>query len=91
MFLVYEKNYLSYGEVDCVAEEDMSLHIYEKNAREDMQTRKKMYIADKDNDFTFMEDESSEDCIVFADEYNEERDTRSGEFHICLAKLRAEL
>ena len=26
MFLVYEKNYLSYGDVDCVEETDMKLY-----------------------------------------------------------------
>lgn len=46
-----------------------------------------MYIEDKDNDFTFMENESSDKCMVFADELSPTGDDRSGEFHICLVKL----
>jgi len=87
MFLVYEKNYLNYGDVDCVEESDMKLHRAKDKALSDMHERKKEYIEDKENDFTFMEDESSETCIVFADEYDKEHDSRIGEFHICLVEL----
>ena len=31
MFLVYEKNYLSYGDVDCVEENDMKLYDTKEN------------------------------------------------------------
>ena len=31
MFLVYEKNYLSYGDVDCVEETDMKLYDTKEN------------------------------------------------------------
>ena len=87
MFLVYEKNYLSYGDVDCVEEIDMKLFSNGKSALEDMERRKKMYIEDEDNGFTFMEDESSDTCFVFADELSLHGDDRSGEFHICLVRL----
>ena len=68
MFLVYEKNYLGYGDVDCIEETDMKLFSNKYNALKDMQRRKSMYIEDIDNEFTFMENESSDTCIVFADE-----------------------
>lgn len=87
MFLVYEKNYLSYGDVDCVEETDMKLFNNKKSALEEMENRKNMFINDKDNDFTFMENESSDTCFVFADELNPHGDDRSGEFHICLVEL----
>ena len=87
MFLVYEKNYLNYGDVDCVEEFDMKLWTSKENAIADMQKRKERYIEDKDNDFTFMEDESRIDCFVFADELYENGYDRSGEFHICLVEL----
>ena len=32
MFLVYEKNYLSYGDVDCIEETDMKLFSKKENA-----------------------------------------------------------
>lgn len=89
MYLVYEKNYLSYGDVDCVEEADMKLFTNEQSALEEMKRRKKMYIEDKDNDFTFMENESSRVCFVFADELSDTGDDRAGEFHICLVKLEA--
>ena len=88
MYLVYEKNYLSYGDVDCVEETDMKLWTNKENAITDMETRKEMYIVDEDNDFTFMEDESSNECFVFADELQKNKDDRSGEFHICLVELK---
>ena len=87
MYLVYEKNYLNYGEVDCVEQADMKLWSNKENAIADMQERKEMYIADKDNDFTFMENESNDECIVFADELLKDG-SRSGEFHICLVELK---
>lgn len=87
MFLVYEKNYLSYGDVDCVEETDMKLFSNGKSALKDMERRKRMYIEDKDNDFTFMEDESSCECLVFADELSAHGDDRAGEFHICMVRL----
>ena len=71
MFLVYEKNYLNYGDVDCVEETDMKLWTSKENAIADMQKRKERYIEDKDNGFTFMEDESWIECFVFADELYE--------------------
>ncbi len=87
MYLVYEKNYLSYGDVDCVEEVDMKLWSNKENAIIDMQTRKEMYIADEDNGFTFMEDESNDKCLVFADELWENGSGRDGEFYICLVEL----
>lgn len=90
MFLVYEKNYLNYGDVDCVEEADMKLFADKEKALTDMQRRKEMYIDDEDNDFTFMEDESSDTCLVFADELSSHGDDRSGEFHICLVELETE-
>ena len=45
MYLVYEKNYLSYGDV--VDEIDMRLWINRGNAIADMQERKKIYIESK--------------------------------------------
>lgn len=88
MFLVYEKNYLSYGDVDCVEESDMKLWANKKDAVVDMKSRKNMYVEDEDNDFTYMENESSDTCIVFADELSANGDDRSGEFHICLVELK---
>lgn len=90
MFLVYEKNYLNYGDVDCVEESDMKLWQCRNDAIRDMQNRKSLYILDKDNDFTFMEAESSDKCFVFADELSLRGDDRSGEFHICLVELQAQ-
>ena len=87
MYLVYEKNYLGYGEVDCVEQSDMKLWSNKENALADMQQRKEMYIADKDNDFTFMEEEGTRECIVFADELESDGVSRNGEFHICLVEL----
>ena len=87
MYLVYEKNYLSYGDVDCVEQLDMKLWVNKENALADMQKRKEMYIADKDNGFTFMENEGTSECIVFADELESDGISRCGEFHICLAEL----
>lgn len=90
MFLVYEKNYLSYGDVDCVEESDMKLFSTKEDAVKDIERRKTMYIDEKDNGFTYMENESSENCIVFADELSETGDDREGEFHICLVELEVE-
>ena len=90
MFLVYEKNYLKYCDVDCVEESDMKLWQYRNDAMQDMQNRKRSYIDDKDNDFTFMEKESNDKCFVFADELSLSGDDRSGEFHICLVELQAQ-
>jgi hypothetical protein len=87
MFLVYEKNDLGRRDVDCVEESDMKLFTTKEDAIKDMECRKTMYIDDNDNDFTFMEDESSENCIVFADELSENEDDRAGEFHICMVEL----
>lgn len=86
MYLVYEKNYLNY-DIDCVEETDMKLWATKEKALADMEARKEAYIEDEDNDFTFMEDESSDDCLVFADKLNKNEDYRSGEFHICLVEL----
>lgn len=89
MFLVYEKNYLNYG-VDCVEETDMKLYDTKEKAITEMERRKTMYIEDTENDFTYMENESSENCIVFADELSETGDDREGEFHICVVELEVE-
>jgi hypothetical protein len=89
MYLVYEKNYLSHGDVDFVEETDMKLWNEKKNAILDMECRKKMYVEDEYNGFTYMENESSETCIVFADELSPHGDYRSGEFHICMVELQA--
>lgn len=88
MFLVYEKNYLSYGDVDCIEETDMKLFSNKDNAIKEMECRKSMYIEDSDNEFTFMENESSDTCIVFADELSEDGYSRIGGFDICLAELK---
>ena len=53
----------------------------------DMELRKKMYVEDEGNGFTYMEDESSDTCIVFVDELSPHGDDRSGEFHICMVEL----
>lgn len=90
MFLVYEKNYLSYGDVDCVEETDMKLYDTKEKAIIEMERRKTMYIEDTENDFTYMENESSENCIVFADELSKTGDDREGEFHICVVELEVE-
>lgn len=86
MYLVYEKNYLSYGYIDCVEESDMKLWKEKQDAIKDMQERKQKYIEDENNDFTFMEDESFDTCLVFADSLDGE--FREGEFHICLVELK---
>lgn len=91
MYLVYEKNYLSYGDVDCVEETDMELFYTKEDALKEMELRKKKYIEDVDNGFTYMKEESSEDCIVFADELSKTGDERSGEFHICVTELKPNL
>lgn len=90
MYLVYEKNYLNYGDVDCVEEDDMKLYSKKENATSEMERRKQMYIDDDENDFTFMEDESLENTFVFADELNKINGNRCGEFHICLVELNIE-
>ena len=86
MYLVYEKNYLNYSDVDCVEKGEMKLFHSWDNAIKEMEERKRAYIEDKDNGFTFMEDEGTSTCIVFADELKQGGD-RDGEFHICLAQL----
>ena len=87
--MVYEKNYLNYGDVDCVEEVDMKLWKSEINAVIDMQERKEKYTADKENGFTFMKNESNDRCFVFADELCANGYDRSGEFHICLVEINA--
>lgn len=86
VFLVYEKNYLCHNDVDCVEESDMKLYYSKKSAMADMRNRKKKYI-EGENNFTFMENESTDDCYIFADELGSNGEDRSGEFHICIARL----
>lgn len=85
-YLVYEKNYLSGGDVDTVDAVDMKLWATEAAAKQDMLERKAKYCEEK-NTFTFMENESSDVCFVFADGLIPETDDRSGEFHICMQPL----
>ena len=85
MYLVYEKNYLNF-DVDCVEETEMKLFSNKKSAINNMLERKESYI-NEDNTFTFMKEESSKECLVFADELNDDGETREGEFHICLVEL----
>ena len=81
MFLVYEKNYLCY-EIDCVEESEMKLWSDENKAIADMNNRKQKYIEDEENDFTFLERESSPNCFVFADGLSKDGKFRSGEYHV---------
>ena len=85
-YLVYEKNYLSGGDVDTVDAVDMKLWATEAAAKQDMLERKAKYCEEK-NTFTFMENESSDVCFIFADGLILETDDRSGEFHICMQPL----
>lgn len=85
-YLVYEKNYLSGGDVDTVDAVDMKLWATEAAAKQDMLERKAKYCEEK-NTFTFMENESSDVCFVFADGLIPKTDDRSGEFHICMQPL----
>ena len=87
MYLVYEKNYLNYGDVDCVEEEDMKLFSNKGSAIKERERIKLIYIEDTENGFTYMEDESTDTCIVFADDLIISNNDRSGEFHICLVEL----
>ena len=87
MFLVYEKNYMVNGIVDCVEESDMKLCLLKEDAIDDMRNRKNSYCSYKNEDFTFMEDESDENCFVIADGLEADGESRCGEFHICLAEL----
>lgn len=86
MFLVYEENYLKDCDVDCLEEADMKLYSDKSMAIDDINTRMEKYIADTDNGFTFLPEESSDTCLVFADELQDSGD-RDGEFHICLIEL----
>lgn len=86
-YLVYEKNYLNDSDVDCVEEGDFKLYKSKTQAMRDLIARKEMYIQDTDNEFTFMENESSETCFVFADELASNQTNREGEFHICMTIL----
>lgn len=90
MFLVYEKNYLSYGDVDCVEETDMKLYDTKEKAITEMERRKTMYIEDTENDFTYMEMKVLKIVLLFADELSETGDDREGEFHICVVELEVE-
>ena len=91
MFLVYEKNYLNYIDVDCVEESEMKLFNNKENAIAYMQEKRDLYIADsEETGFTFMENESIETYFVFADELEENGYDRKGEFHICLIELQTE-
>lgn len=87
MFFVFEKNYLSGGDCDCVEVPDMELFHHKQNAIDEMNRRKQHYIESENNNFTFMPDESDEDCYVFADGLCEQCDDRDGEFHICMIEL----
>ena len=86
MCLVYEKNYLNYEDVDCVEEGSMKLFSNIDNAMKEMKRRKLKYIEDTSNGFIYMEDESTNTCIVFADDLIISNNDRSG-FYICLVKL----
>lgn len=86
-YLVYEVNMLKYCDIDAVEEEDMSLYATAEEAYAEMARRKQMYIEDKDNGFTYMENESCDNCIVFADDLWEDGETREGEFHIRMKPL----
>ena len=85
MYLVYEKNYLCSGEIDCVYEEEMQLWTSKTDAIADMNMRKAMY--ELENDFTFMENESNDSCYIFAEGLCPDGVSRDGEFHICLVHL----
>ena len=37
--------------------------------------------------FQFVEEESSENCYVFAESYDSKSGDRDGEFHICIVEL----
>lgn len=86
MFLVYEKNYLRDCDIDTIEKSDIKLYSDKSMAIDDIKTRMEKYIADPDNGFTFMPQESSDTCLVFADELQDSGD-RDGEFHICLMEL----
>ena len=66
------------------------LYDTKEKAITEMKRRKTMYIEDTENDFTYMENESSQNFIVFADELSKTGDDREGEFHICVAELEVE-
>lgn len=87
MFLVYEKNYLTGADVDCVEESDMQLFMTKEAATNEMKCRMKRYISDPHTMFTFMKEESSDTCFVIADQLTPDTDDREGEFHICMAEL----
>lgn len=88
MYLVYEKNYLPYGDIDSVNTNDMKLCSTKEAAMKEMLQRKEMYTEDKTNGFTFMENESNNNCFVFANELAANGDDRHGGFDICLAELK---
>lgn len=86
MFLVYEKNYLTGGDTDCVEECDMQLFTNRISAVKEIKRRKESYSKENFN-FKFVEEESSENCYVFAESYDSKSGDRDGEFHICIVEL----
>lgn len=86
MFLVYEKNYLTGGDTDCVEECDMQLFTNRISAVKEMKRRKESYSKENFN-FKFVEEESSKNCYVFAESYDSKSGDRDGEFHICIVEL----
>ena len=80
MFLVYEKNYLENSIVDVV--EDYEFKLFQKREDAVAYMERKTDEYKQVSEFTLQEDESSETCKVFVDNYEE-----CGEFHICLVEL----
>lgn len=78
VYLVYEKNYLTGGDVDCVEEYEMEIFAKEEDAQKNMQDRKQAY---EEEGFLFSEEDSTEEKLYFVDQ------TGDGFFIICMARL----
>lgn len=84
-YLVYEKNYITGGDMDCVEEGDMRLFSHKNDALKEMYKRYDEY--SKEDYYAFMKNESRKDCYVFAENLSPNGNDRDGEFHVCLVAL----
>lgn len=85
MFLVYEKFFTDHESSEVVGEEYMKLHSTKESAIWDMKMRREEFESRR---YTYMEKESSENCLVFAELLSTGH--RLTEAHVCMVKLDVE-
>lgn len=84
MFIVAEINYIE--GVDAFDPEEAKLFHSEENAKKYAEALKDQYIEES-NDYTFMENQSSDTCYVFADRLWDDGESRDGEFRIIVSEI----